>query len=262
MEFKEPKIFMLAKTEVDRPGMSAFLDHAGSPDWDTDYGDDAEWLIEVAGRSCYRSFEPGLNANVTKVREGNKSYLNNILKQGHGSVLEHATVTFAFADVTRVFTHEIVRHRAGTAFSQESLRYVRLDSLSAFYPEESLAGADWARSTMRDEYKRLEDLQVELADIFRLDDEPSFDRKKKLTSVMRRFAPIGLCTNIVVTANHRTWRHIIGMRCNEHAEEEIRKVMTMVAKRLKFEFPALYQDMTLGIAEDGGPVVKLAHGRV
>ncbi|KKK63349.1 hypothetical protein LCGC14_2995190, partial [marine sediment metagenome] len=75
-----------------------------------------------------------INRNLTRVREGNQPHIKNILDSGHGSVLEHASATFAFRNVSRVFTHEIVRHRAGWAFSQESLRYVRADELGYWLP--------------------------------------------------------------------------------------------------------------------------------
>jgi len=60
------------------------------------------------------------------VRSDRREYFENLLRSAHGSVLEHAGYSFALRNVSRVFTHELVRHRAGSAFSQESLRYVRL----------------------------------------------------------------------------------------------------------------------------------------
>ena len=94
----------------------------------------AELLVEFGGRSCYRSWEPGLNPNVRKIRTDQREYFANILRSGHGSVLEHANYSFALRNVSRVFTHELVRHRAGSAFSQESLRYVRLTDIGFRVP--------------------------------------------------------------------------------------------------------------------------------
>jgi thymidylate synthase (FAD) len=133
VKFVEPKVFLVGETRR-RRRTSAYLDHVGAPSWNTDAPSDAEKLCEVMGRLCYRSFEPGLNPNVTRVRQGNDVYLGNIVDVGHGSVLEHGFMNFIFADVSRVVTHELVRHRAGTAISQESLRFVRLDKLSAYVP--------------------------------------------------------------------------------------------------------------------------------
>ena len=64
----------------------------------------------------------GANPNVSKVRADRREYFANILRSAHGSVLEHANYSFALRNVSRVLTHELVRHRAGSAFSQESLR--------------------------------------------------------------------------------------------------------------------------------------------
>lgn len=245
MEFTQPKVFMLAHTSVNDNEVGRFLHHLGAREWSTDASTSAEELIEIAGRSCYRSFGVGLNPNVKKVREGNTAYIGNILKQRHGSVLEHATVTFGFVDVSRVFTHEIVRHRH-CSFSQESLRYVRLEDLKAYLPQifqqlDRERGISLGRS-MANYFEEAEDVQKEAAEVTEID-EMGFDEKKKLTSAMRRLAPIGLATMIIVTTNHRHWRHIISQRTSIHAEEEIRLVMQEVARQLRQMFPAIYQDM-------------------
>ncbi len=61
-----------------------------------------ELLVEFAGRACYRSWEPGLNPNVTRIRTDTREYFANILRSGHGSVLEHANYSFAMRNVSRV----------------------------------------------------------------------------------------------------------------------------------------------------------------
>src|SRR3989344_2984732 len=104
-----PRVFLVGETQVVQEGLAAFLTHAGVPEWTSDAPSDSERMVEVMGRLCYRSWEPGLNPNVTKVREHNSDYVANILKTAHGSVLEHAVLNFIFADVSRVFTHELVR---------------------------------------------------------------------------------------------------------------------------------------------------------
>lgn len=93
---------------------------------------DAETIPEVAGRTCYMSFDkprPG----------GNKAYLEHILEVGHGSVLEHSAFNFIFTGVSRSFTHELVRHRAGFSYSQLSQRYVD-ESVAEFVVPHDLAG--------------------------------------------------------------------------------------------------------------------------
>jgi thymidylate synthase ThyX len=142
-------------------------------------------------------------------------------------------------------THEIVRHRPGTAVSQESLRYVRLDELPFWFPE-------WAREDP-ELMKRatallteLEQFQQWLAGHFGLDeDETKMHEKKHKTSFMRRFAPEGLATGLVWTANIRTLRHTIEARTDQGAEEEIRLVFGKIAELMRAEAPALFGDYTV-----------------
>ncbi len=256
----EPKVFLVGETRIHEPGLEAYLAHAGVPDWTTDAPSDAEKLVEVMGRLCYRSFEPGLNPNVTRVREGSAKYLANIIAVGHGSVLEHGMLNFIFADVSRVVTHELVRHRAGTAISQESLRFVRLDRLSAYVPthiREHEKGMEIFTRT----FEQLEQLQQELAEIYAIDNEKKFAVKKQLTSAFRRMAPIGVATTIGWSCNFRTLRHVIEHRTDPHAEEEIRLLFARVFELVRERYPNLFADYEVEEV-DGLPWVKTAHRKV
>ena len=193
-----------------------------------------ELVVEFGGRACYRSWEPGLNPNVTKVRTDQREYFANILRSAHGSVLEHANYSFALRSVSRVFTHELVRHRAGSAFSQESLRYVRLTDIGFRVPP--------ALEPVRDQVlalvEQLEEFQVSAAAELGIDDEGvPFHVKKEVTSALRRLAPIGLSTDIIWTANARTLRHVIEMRTALGAEEELRLVFDPIARIMQAEAP-------------------------
>ncbi len=256
----EPKVFLIGETRIIEEGLTAYLQHVGVHNWKTDAPSDAEKLCEVFGRLCYRSFEPGLNPNVTRVREGNAPYLQNILASGHGSVIEHPVLNFIFADVSRVFTHELVRHRAGTAISQESLRYVRLEQLSAYVPME-IREDEKAMDVFVRTIEQLEDVQQSLAELFRINAEKQFDRKKKLTSAFRRLAPIGLSTTIGWSCNFRALRHVIESRTDPHAEEEIRLVFGKVYDLVRVRYPNLMGDYDVEII-DGLPWVRPKHRKV
>lgn len=206
---------------------------------------DGDALVELGGRLCYRSWVPGANANVTKIRENTKDYLGNVLKSGHGSVTEHANYSFIFDDVSRVFTHELVRHRAGVAVSQESMRFVRLTDIPFWFPE-------WARQDHELMERsiiileRLENHQKWMTKHFGLDNEGvQFSEKKHKTSFMRRFAPDGVATGMLCTINVRALRHIIYMRTALGAEEEIRIVFDEVAKLALESTPNLMQDYSV-----------------
>lgn len=257
----DPKVFLVGETRVIEDGLAAFLRHAGAPEWQSDAVSDTEKIIEVMGRLCYRSFKPGLNKNVTKIRESSKDYLENILKVKHGSVIEHPVMNFIFTDVSRVFTHELVRHRAGVAISQESLRFVRLDNLGQWLPtvirEDERAMEIFAKT-----FDGLEKLQLKLADHFKLDEEGlPFAKKKVLTSAMRRIAPIGLATSIGWSANPRTLRWVLEMRTDPHAEEEIRLVFGKVGKIVTQRYPNLFGDFETETV-DGLPWYKPQNSKI
>ncbi|MDE3131693.1 MAG: FAD-dependent thymidylate synthase, partial [Acidobacteriota bacterium] len=138
-------------------------------------------------------------------------------------------------------THELIRHRAGSAFSQESLRYVRLTDISFRVPP--------ALEPLRDQVislvEQLEEFQVSAAEQLGIENgEMPFHVKKEITSALRRLAPIGLSTDILWTANVRTLRHVIEMRTAEGAEEELRTVFNLVAELMKREAPSLFQDFS------------------
>lgn len=154
-------------------------------------------------------------------------------------MLEHAQFTFDFDNVSRVFTHELVRHRAGVAISQESLRYVRLTDLGFRIPPQLELLRDQVVSIV----ERLEEFQRDAAEAFGLDIEGTpFHYKKEVTSALRRLAPLGLSTGMVWSANVRTLRHVIDQRTAPFAEEEIRLVFDQVARIMKRECPLLFSD--------------------
>jgi thymidylate synthase (FAD) len=248
-----PEVFLLARPSLDLEGMRGYLGRVGGEGWldrrltEADGAPNAgETLVEFAGRACYRSWEPGLNPNVTRVRTDQREYFANILRSAHGSVLEHATWSFALRNVSRVLTHELVRHRAGSAFSQESLRYVRLTDIGFRVPPALEPVRDQVISIV----EQLEEFQVSAASALGIDaDGVPFHVKKEVTSALRRLAPIGLSTDIVWSANARTLRHVIEMRTAEGAEEELRLVFDRIARIMQAEAPGLFQDFVR--ADDG-----------
>ncbi len=240
MKTVSPKVFLIGETKICHKGLEDYLRHIGAPEWRTDALSSPEKLVEVYGRVCYKSFKPGLNPNVTKVREGNAKYLKNIIESGHGSVLEHPQLNFIFTDVSRVLTHELVRHRVGVGISQESLRYVRLDSLSTSIPtciQESEQGMAIFVKTI----EQLKDVQRQLAEVYEIEGKP-FSEKKKLTSAFRRVAPIGLATAIGWSCNFRTLRHVLEMRTAPSAEEEIRILFAQVFDIVRSRYGNLLSD--------------------
>ena len=241
----KPEVILIARPQVDYEAMRQYLDGVGGSSW-LDRLDEsntyAENLVEFGGRLCYRSWEPGLNANVTRIREDSRDYLGNILKSGHGSVLQHANFSFMLDNVSRILTHELVRHAAGTAYSQESMRFVRLTDLPFWFPDWALADEIFMTEAIRF-LEHSEWFQRWMTEYFELDTPgKDFAEKKHKTSFMRRFAPGGHATGILATMNIRAIRHIIYMRTAISAEEEIRIVADAIARVCLTEFPNLMQD--------------------
>ena len=246
-----PKAFLIAETKVDHAAIDHALIHLGVDGWVSDGETDADVLTEFAGKSCYMSFDRQLNLNLTKVGgRPNSTYIQDgIIGNKHGSVLEHSSVTFFLTNVSRVVTHELVRHRAGTAFSQTSGRYVRTDEVDMYMPEE-LTAIPGARGVFLKAIRDMEENLADLVTVSGIEDMTDFGLKKRLTSAFRRLIGNGQANHLVMTGNHRAWRHIIEMRTSVHAEEEIRVIMGDVAQQLKDKFPTIYADMTCnGVGE-------------
>jgi thymidylate synthase (FAD) len=245
-----PTVYRVQQPHLDVQGVKAYLTEVGGLAWYERVVapnllslDHTATLVEFMGRLCYKSWEPGLNRNVTKIREDQGDYLLNVLRSEHGSVLSHAHWGFAIHDGSRVFTAEMNRHAVGTDISEQSLRYVRLDELR-FRPPPTLKPETQQRLCWLIEY--VEDemglmMGPEYEDLDNLDD---FTAKKTITSALRRGVPMGISTEEGWTGNVRAIRHVIEMRTAPHAEEEIRVVAGQIAKIMQTECPLLFGDYT------------------
>lgn len=263
MRFVKPEVFLIAKTAVQSREIERWLNHLGvDPTTVLKYSQssaktDAERLIELAGRRCYLSFVPGLNPNVHKIREDITDYLTNVLRSGHGSVLEHATFTFAIEGVSRVFTGEMNRHRAGVAISEGSMRYIRYNDIpivdvpsiqlcddptglvTQYFERERTV----SRSTIKYCVEQIEQFYANLVNTWKdVLEGKEFAGKKHITSMLRRIIPMGVATGGVWTFNVRALRHMLTMRCAGAAEEEIALVAGKILEIMMKEEPVLFGD--------------------
>jgi len=243
---RQPSIYLIGRQTLDDREIARFLSDHNVGDWSTDATNAAQALPEVAGRLCYMSFakpRPG----------GNEMYLGHIKEVGHGSVLEHTVWNFIITGVSRSFTHELVRHRAGWGYSQLSQRYVD-ESVADFVEPDCIADDRelhevWrsAVESAQEAYVKLvEGLQAKFASI-----EDKTLRRKMARQAARSVLPNATETKIFVTANARAWRHFIELRCNEHAETEIRMVAAKVLEILQREAPNLFGDYEFIVLPDG-----------
>lgn len=264
MWIHSPSVYLVGKSTVEDSGMSGFLETHGVG-WESDSEEGAEVLSEVAGRVCYMSFarpRPG----------GNAAYLQHILESGHGSVLEHGVYNFTFAGVSRSLTHELVRHRAGFAYSQLSQRYVDSSSVKFVVPSiieqdpELKAIFQVACRTSLDAYARLsEAISQKIQNGLVSGVSPSEDRthaRKVARQAARSVLPNATETKIFVSANCRAWRHFLEMRGSVHAEPEIRRLAAAVCIILKHECYSIFGDFEASIHADGEYVVQSKYRKV
>ena len=122
--FRAPRVTLIARPEFIEP------EHL-HVQWRGD-SSPGERLAEFAGRICYMSQHNPANRSTAE-------YLENIKKQGHGSVLEHAVYVLLIEGISRSCSHELVRHRAGFGYSQLSQRYVD-ESHAAFVMPPAILG--------------------------------------------------------------------------------------------------------------------------
>lgn len=254
---RNPSVYLVGRQVLDDGELQRFLADHNVDGWTTDSTRAAEVLPEVAGRVCYMSFakpRPG----------GNEAYLAHIKEVGHGSVLEHSVWNFIITGVSRSFTHELVRHRAGFGYSQLSQRYVD-ESVADFVEPDCIADdpelhRTWLAAVdqaQRAYVKLVEGLQTKFASI-----EDKTLRRKMARQAARSVLPNATETKIFVTANARSWRHFIELRCNEHAETEIRLVAAKVLEILQREAPSLFGDYEFVELPDGSRGARTAFRKV
>jgi len=252
----EPRVYLVGRQNVDRSQVDRFLDEYGMS-WETDTEVGGEQLAEAGGRLCYLSFGKG--------RKTNAEYINNIIGQKHGSVLEHAVWNFIIAGVSRSFTHELIRHRAGWGYSQLSQRYV--DESMANYIEPAIIAEDerlhatWLRAVEQSHQAYL-DLVAGLMEKLNGAAGDKTHKRKLARQAARSVLPNATETMIFVTANARALRHFIELRGSEWAEAEIRKVALELLRIMRAEAPNLFSDYEVVRLEDGTEVARTPFEKV
>lgn len=268
---KEPGVALIAQSVPNPAPLKGFLEgfdpelNFGDYLNDPDKLDPAAQLIKIAGQTCYMSFGPKRtkNANV-------QDYVNNLVGSGHGSVLEHPNFTFLIYGVSRSFTHELVRHRAGMGFSQESQRYVggnvlRFIERPEFQNIEELHRNFETRiGLVAEEYEGITTklLVLQQKGFEMISAEVATDKRKKVRQASRAVLTNETEAVIVATGNVRSWRHIISMRVNEHAEIEIRKAIFKIYQCLNIVEPTSFKDFEVIDLPDGTKAVKTNHPKV
>lgn len=218
---------------------------------------DGERLSEFAGRLCYMSQR-------NPASRATREYIENIKRQGHGSVLEHATYSLLLEGVSRSLTHELVRHRAGFAYSQLSQRYVD-ESEANFVVPPAIIGDERLETEWREQIESAQRTYVMLVEELMKRYAWVADkvhRRKMAREGARGVLPNSTETKIVVTANARAWRTMLELRSSEGAELEIRRTAVAVLRVLSAEAPALFSDFEIYEAADRREAARVAYHKV
>jgi thymidylate synthase (FAD) len=220
-------------------------------------GSDGERLAEFAGRLCYMS-----QANPAK--RPTRDYLDNIKKQGHGSVLEHANYSLLLEGVSRSLTHELVRHRAGFAYSQLSQRYVD-ESHAAFVVPPAIIGDEKLEAAWKSQVESAQQTYVALVE--QLMERYGWvadrvHRRKMAREAARAVLPNATETKIIVTGNARAWRTLLELRAGEGAEMEIRRLAITALRLLQREAIGFFSDFVIYVADDRREAAKVEYHKV
>ena len=246
---RSPRITLLARPQFLEP------DHL-KVSWRGE-ATDGERLAEFAGRLCYMS-------QANPAQRSSAEYLENIKKQGHGSVLEHSVYLLLIEGISRSCSHELVRHRAGFGYSQLSQRYVD-ESHAAFVVPPAMLGdakleAAWLAQVTAAQaayVQAVEDLMARYAWV-----ADKVHRRKMAREAARSLLPNATETKIVVSANVRAWRTMLELRCGEGAEQEIRRMAVAALRLLAAEAPRLFADFEIYAAEDGAEAARVTYHKV
>lgn len=214
------------------------------------YTKDGEMTIAQAGKLCYSPV--GVDEIKEKLDdESVGKYVSMLAKMGHMSPLEHVSFTFAIEGVSRVLTHQLVRHRIAS-YSQQSQRYVKLESFEYIIPPEIEAN-EVAKKIFVEAMEHDKEAYLKIVDeLYKKHYQEMLDKgysEKKAASQAEKISiedaryvfPNACETKIVMTMNARTLLHFFAVRTCNRAQWEIREMAIEMLKLVKGIYPALFQ---------------------
>lgn len=247
------RIYLIGRSHLNYDDLNRFL-LENNITWKRSNGAaQGEEMAEFAGRVCYMSFG-------RKQKKANGAFIRHLIEKGHESVLEHVTWTFLLTGVSRAFTHQVVRHRVGFAFSQLSQQYYDHTEakflkppILANFPKASAAwdkAVEVAEKSYKTILRELAELETPIKNGI-----SKKEMRRLIRSSARSVMPNSTETQIVMTANARAIRHFLVVRGSIPGDEEMRIVCGELLKLLRAEAPAFFMDFELNSLADGSPIV-------
>ncbi len=218
-----------------------------------DYTPDPIKNVAIAARLCY-SKDGARDLEKKMSRQDMEKLVKKVVELGHHSTLEH-TYFYFHIECSRVTSHQLVRQRIGTSYSQRSQRYVEEDNFSYITPPSIMA-----KPALQKKYKEWMQKGQEFYQELLNNNIPAEDARFVLPTVK---------TNLVVSFNARSLYHFFSLRCCTRAQWEIRSIARQMLKQVKKIAPVLFENAgapceVSGECPEGklscGKVVKLKNG--
>ena len=181
-------------------------------------------IIYTACRTCYSEVAPEEIFRKSVAGEYDpakmQKLISSVIESGHGSTIEHIVFTFGITGVSRTLSHQLVRHRAGVAFDQQSQRYVKFKGAATMLPHSIAEGDAELRERYESQVAGALDLYGELLEA----GLPGEDARFVFPNATR--------TNLVMTANLRALIHMSGLRLCTMAQWEIRRLFQLIRQQI------------------------------
>ncbi len=212
-----------------------------------DYTPDPEKNVALAARLCYsKKGAEEIKRDMTE-KEIN-SLVKKVVNMGHTSTLEH-TYFYFYIQCSRVTSHQLVRQRIGTSYSQRSQRYVTEDNFDYIVPP-SIKNNKKSLQLLRKKMKNLQQAYTQLLE-------------QGIPKEDARFILPTIKTNLMVSYNARSLRYFIRLRSCNRAQWEIRSLARQMLKQVKEVAPVLFADAGPPCVMDGEcPEGELSCGRI
>ncbi|HWR60495.1 MAG TPA: FAD-dependent thymidylate synthase [Clostridia bacterium] len=231
-----------------------------------------ERLVAAAAKLCYSPV--GVENIMDGLDDGKvDKFLNMLMDLGHESPIEHVAFTFGVEGVSRVLTHQLVRHRIGCSYSQQSQRYVKLEQFEYIIPPEieklPAAKEKFIKAMETDQRAYNELVEMLIPEHYKKNIEEGKTEKqarsmaeKTAIEDARYVFPNACETKIVFTMSARALMNFFRHRCCSRAQWEIREMAEEMLRQLKGLAPVLFKNAGPGCVAGQCPEGAMSCGRM
>lgn len=230
-----------------------------------------EKIVASAAKLCYsRTGVENIMDNLTS--ENTEKFLSILVSMGHESPVEHISFTFAAEGVSRVLTHQLVRHRIAS-YSQQSQRYVKLDQFEYIIPpsiKNVPEACDMFNKMMEKDqevYNKMTEILIKKHTEELIKDGLKEEKAKKAAEKMaiedaRYIFPNACETKIIYTMNARSLLNFFHERCCNRAQWEIRNLADSMLVEVKKIAPSIFKNAGPACLNGPCPEKSMSCGKI